>query len=158
MRCPRFGFSPCLLRYYCYNCFKTANKEDINSGITRNTLTALPMTTNLLKEEEMRKSNTIKVLALFAVASMVIAACGGGGQEPAATEAGAGGAKVTSTGFECPEPNPRMEVTSTELNVFVWTEYFPQDILDCFELVDDAITLNRDEYSSNEEMYAKLSA
>jgi spermidine/putrescine-binding protein len=39
----------------------------------------------------------------------------------------------------------------------VWTEYFPQDMLDCFELVYD-IKLNRDEYSSNEEMYAKLSA
>ena len=50
-----------------------------------------------------------------------------------------------------------MEVTSTELNIFVWTEYFPQDMLDCFELVYD-IKLNRDEYSSNEEMYAKLSA
>jgi spermidine/putrescine-binding protein len=43
------------------------------------------------------------------------------------------------------------------LNVFVWTEYFPQDMLDCFELVY-GIALNRDEYSSNEEMYAKLSA
>ena len=102
----------------------------------------------------MRKSNIIRVLALCVLASIILTACGGGG---AATEAPASGAKVTSTGFECPEPNPRMEVTSTELNVFVWTEYFPQDMLDCFELVYD-IKLNRDEYSSNEEMYAKLSA
>jgi len=105
----------------------------------------------------MIKSNTIKVLALFAVASMLLSACGGGGAEPAATEPAASGGNVTSSGFECPEPNPRMEVTSTELNLFVWTEYFPQDMLDCFELVYD-IQLNRDEYSSNEEMYAKLSA
>ena len=105
----------------------------------------------------MSKSNTIKVLALFVAASMILAACGGGGAETPATEAAAEGPKVTSSGFECPEPNPRMEVTSTELNVFVWTEYFPQDMLDCFELVYD-IKLNRDEYSSNEEMYAKLSA
>jgi spermidine/putrescine-binding protein len=109
------------------------------------------------KEEEMSKSNTIKVLALFVAASMLLAACGGGGAETPATEAAAEGPKVTSSGFECPEANPRMEVTSKELNVFVWTEYFPQDMLDCFELVYD-IKLNRDEYSSNEEMYAKLSA
>ncbi len=50
-----------------------------------------------------------------------------------------------------------MEVTSTELNLFVWTEYIPQDMLECFELVY-GIKVNRDEYSSNEEMYAKLSA
>jgi spermidine/putrescine-binding protein len=105
----------------------------------------------------MSKSNTIKLLAIFAMASMILTACGAGGGQPAATEPAASGPKVTASGFECPEPNPRMEVTSTELNLFVWTEYFPQDMLDCFELVY-GITLNRDEYSSNEEMYAKLSA
>ncbi len=102
----------------------------------------------------MSKKNIMKLLGLFVAASMVLVACGGG--TPAATEAPSG-PKVTSTGFECPEPSPRVEVTSTELNLFVWTEYFPQDMLDCFELVYD-IKLNRDEYSSNEEMYAKLSA
>jgi len=50
-----------------------------------------------------------------------------------------------------------MEVTSQELNLFVWTEYIPQDTIECFELVY-GIKVNRDEYSSNEEMYAKLSA
>ena len=105
----------------------------------------------------MSKSNAIRLLALFVIASIILTACGAGGGETAATEPAASGAKITSSGFECPEPNPRMEVTSTELNLFVWTEYFPQDMLDCFELVYD-ITLNRDEYSSNEEMYAKLSA
>jgi spermidine/putrescine transport system substrate-binding protein len=68
-----------------------------------------------------------------------------------------GGGKVTSSGYECPEPNPKMEVTSTELNLFVWTEYIPQDMQECFELVY-GVTVNRDEYSANEEMYAKLSA
>jgi spermidine/putrescine transport system substrate-binding protein len=103
----------------------------------------------------MSKSNILKLLAVFVIASMVLTACGGGG--PAATEPAAGGPKVTTSGFECPEPSPRMDVTSTELNIFVWTQYFPQDMLDCFELVYD-IKLNRDEYSANEEMYAKLSA
>jgi spermidine/putrescine-binding protein len=50
-----------------------------------------------------------------------------------------------------------MEVTSTELNLFVWTEYIPQEVIDCFEEVY-GIDVNRDEYSTNEEMYAKLSA
>jgi spermidine/putrescine-binding protein len=65
--------------------------------------------------------------------------------------------KTTSTGFVCPEPQPKMDVTSTELNIFVWTEYIPQDIIDCFEAVY-GVKVNRDEYSSNEEMYAKLQA
>jgi spermidine/putrescine-binding protein len=68
------------------------------------------------------------------------------------------GAQITSSsGFVCPQPNPRMDVTSKELNLFVWTEYIPKDMLECFEKVY-GITVNRDEYSANEEMYAKLSA
>ncbi len=64
--------------------------------------------------------------------------------------------KTSSDGFACPEPQPKMDVKSTTLNLFVWTEYIPQDILDCFEAVY-GIKINRDEYSSNEEMYAKVS-
>lgn len=63
--------------------------------------------------------------------------------------------KVTSSGFVCPEPSPRLEVSSKELNLYVWTEYVPQDIIDCFELVY-GVKVNVDNYSSAEEMYAKL--
>ncbi len=81
-------------------------------------------------------------------------------ESPAATEPAAfnsvSSGKTTSTGFDCPEPNPRMDVKSTELNMFVWTEYIPQDIIDCFELVY-GVKINRDEYSSAEEMFAKFS-
>jgi spermidine/putrescine-binding protein len=105
----------------------------------------------------MRKS-MFKLLAILSIASMVLAACGSANTSSGSTaEPEVGGQKVTSSGFVCPEPNPRMDVTSKELNIFVWTEYFPQDMLDCFEMVYD-INLNRDEYSSNEEMYAKVSA
>lgn len=100
----------------------------------------------------MRKGNVFGLLAIFAIASLVLAACGGG----QTTEA-SGGPKVTSSGFTCPEAEFPTEVTSTELNLFVWTEYIPPDMQECFELVY-GITVNRDEYSSNEEMYAKLSA
>jgi spermidine/putrescine-binding protein len=142
----------------------------------------------------MSKSTTIKVLALFAAASMILAACGGStatatqapateapaATEPAVTEApttaateaptsaateapaatqppAAGSGIFTDSGYECPAPENKMDVQSTELNLFVWTEYIPQDMIDCFEKVYN-ITVNRDEYSANEEMYAKLSA
>lgn len=90
------------------------------------------------------------VLCSVIIVALVVAACGGG----SAPTAPAGSDTSASA---CPEPNPRMEVTSTELNLFVWTEYIPQDTIDCFEEVY-GIRVNKDEYSSNEEMYAKLSA
>jgi spermidine/putrescine-binding protein len=102
----------------------------------------------------MNKNKIFKLLALLVIATMVLTACGGGS---AATQPAVDGPKVTSTGFECPVPEFPMEVTSKELNIFVWTEYIPTDMQDCFELVY-GIKVNRDEYSANEEMYAKLSA
>ena len=101
---------------------------------------------------------------LLLIASLLLAACGGGSASTDSAPAGdAAGetanseAKVAGSGFVCPEANPRMEVTSEELNLFVWTEYFPEELIECFELVY-GIRVNKDEYSSNEEMYAKLSA
>jgi len=102
----------------------------------------------------MNKNNLLKLLALFVVASLVLAACGSGGTPESPT---AEGPKVTSSGFACPEPEFPAKVTSTELNIFVWTEYIPVEMVECFELVY-GIKVNRDEYSSNEEMYAKVSA
>ncbi|MFZ1769779.1 MAG: extracellular solute-binding protein, partial [Caldilinea sp.] len=89
------------------------------------------------------------LIALFLV-MLSMAACGGAAEAPDAASADEGGSA-------CPAPDPRLEVTSTELNLFVWTEYIPQDIIDCFEEVY-GVRVNKDEYSSNEEMYAKLSA
>jgi len=63
----------------------------------------------------------------------------------------------TASGFVCPAPQPRLEVTSRELNLFVWTEYIPNEMLECFQRVYN-VRINRDEYSANEEMYAKLLA
>lgn len=102
----------------------------------------------------MRKNNLFKLLGLFVVAGMVLAACSGGNQ---ATETAASGEKITSTGFVCPPVEFPAEVTSTELNIFVWTEYIPSEMIECFELVT-GIKVNRDEYSANEEMNAKVSA
>jgi spermidine/putrescine-binding protein len=62
---------------------------------------------------------------------------------------------VTSSGFKCPAPNPRVEHTSTEFNLFTWTEYVPPDIVECFGLVY-GVTVNVDMFSSNEELQTKL--
>jgi spermidine/putrescine-binding protein len=97
------------------------------------------------------KNNLWKLLALLVMGSMLLAACGG---QPSA---GDGGEKVTASGFVCPEPQTQTEVTSKELNLFVWTEYIPTEWKECYELVY-GVKINHDEYSSNEEMYAKLSA
>lgn len=103
----------------------------------------------------MLKKSMFNLLAVFAILSIALTACGGGGsEEPSAADTGE---KVTSTGFVCPAPQYPAEVTSTELNIFVWTEYIPVEMIECFELVYN-IKVNRDEYSSNEEMYAKVSA
>ncbi|RIK44509.1 MAG: hypothetical protein DCC55_02265 [Chloroflexi bacterium] len=96
--------------------------------------------------------------ALGLVVALLLAGCAGA-VAPGATPAPVGEAQAPTTaeGFACPEPSPRMEVTSTQLNLFVWTEYIPQEMIDCFEEIY-GVTVNREEYSSNEEMYAKLSA
>lgn len=89
----------------------------------------------------MSKQVLSKLLGLVAVLSLVLAACGGGGEGE----------------FVCPEPEVKMDVSSKELNLFVWTEYIPTEWKTCFEEVY-GVKINHDEYSSNEEMYAKLSA
>jgi spermidine/putrescine-binding protein len=94
-----------------------------------------------------------KIVVLLTAASLLLAACAP--QQPAA----GGGQKeyVTSSGFVCPLPESDAPVTSKELNLFVWTEYIPSEWKECFEMVY-GVTINHDEYSSAEEMYAKLSA
>jgi spermidine/putrescine-binding protein len=104
------------------------------------------------KEEEMSKAKVFKMLVTFVIFSLVLTACAGA--KPAAPTVGP---KITSTGFKCPEPEFPVQVKSKELNLFVWTEYIPPDMQECFQLVY-GIKVNRDEYSANEEMYAKLSA
>ncbi len=91
-----------------------------------------------------------RVLVVLLAASLTLAACG-------AQQGSTDGEIVTSSGFVCPLPDYEIEVTSRELNLFVWTEYIPNDMIECFEKVY-GVTVNREEFSSNEEMYAKVSA
>ena len=126
----------------------------------------------------LKSSRTMWIaMVMLVIGSLALTACGGGAapatsapataapqpaqatQAPAEqpTDAPASSGKTTSSGFECPVPQNKIDVTSTELNLFVWTEYIPQDAIECFELVY-GVKVNRKEYSSNEEMYASLSA
>jgi spermidine/putrescine-binding protein len=89
-------------------------------------------------------------LILSSVLLIVLTACAAG-SEPASTDE-----LVTSNGFACPQPNPRVEFDSDTVNIFTWTEYVPEDIFDCFGMVYD-VTVNVDYFSSNEELYSKVS-
>jgi spermidine/putrescine-binding protein len=102
------------------------------------------------RRQKMKKIALWKMLAAVLLAGITLTACAGGASPTQAQH-------VTSSGFVCPEPQNKVDVTSKQLNLFVWTDYIPQDILDCYEMVY-GVTINRDEYSSNEEMYAKLTA
>lgn len=89
-------------------------------------------------------------LILSSVLLIVLTACAAGG-EPAGS-----GELVTASGFVCPEPSPRVEFESAEVNIYTWSEYIPADIFDCFSMVYD-VTVNVDYFSSNEELYSKVS-
>jgi spermidine/putrescine-binding protein len=64
--------------------------------------------------------------------------------------------KITTDGFNCPEPNPRLQVSSTELNLYTWSTYVPQDLIECYQLIY-GVKVNYKEYESQEEMYAGIS-
>jgi spermidine/putrescine-binding protein len=59
--------------------------------------------------------------------------------------------------FACPPANPRLEVTSSELNLYTFAEYVPDDHIRCFEEAY-GITVNQDVYSTNSELRAKLAS
>lgn len=100
----------------------------------------------------MSKANSFHTLALLVIASLMLTACVGGKEELPPTTS----VNITPAGFDCPKPEFPIEVTSTELNLFVRTEYIPSDVQICFEQVS-GIKVNRDEYSNDVDMYAGIS-
>jgi len=94
--------------------------------------------------------NKRRVVSCLILMASILSACGNAGNTSQDQY-------VTSNGFECPAPSPRMEHTSTTLNLFTWTEYVPQEIIDCFGLVY-GVEVNVSMFSSNEELQAKLTA
>ncbi len=103
--------------------------------------------------EKVMKKNIPFNLWLAVLVCLALAACNG---SVVVTETPTDAPKTTSSGFVCPDPEFPMEVTSTELNLFVWTEYIPTEMIECFELVY-GIKVYRDEYSSDEGMYDGVS-
>ena len=73
---------------------------------------------------------TLKFITILVLFALLLAACGGG--QPA---------------------KPK----STELNLYAWSEYIPQAMLDGFTQ-ETGVKVNYDTYSSNEELMAKLQA
>lgn len=96
------------------------------------------------------KIHRLARLILSSVLLIVLTACAAE-SEPTAPEE-----LVTSSGFVCPLPNPPIEFESKKINIFTWTEYVPADIFDCFGLVY-GVEVNVDYFSSNEELYSKVS-
>jgi spermidine/putrescine-binding protein len=102
----------------------------------------------------MNQNKLIKLFWFLVLAGTILTACGGGTAIPeSATEV----SKITSNGYICPAPEYPTEITSTELNLFVWTEYIPIEMIECFELVY-GVKVQRHEYSSDEGMVEGISS
>jgi spermidine/putrescine transport system substrate-binding protein len=104
----------------------------------------------------MRRNPAQQVSLGMAVLCWLLAGCSGPGPEPTAVSKAVTSVpsdKITTTGFNCPEPNPRVEFSSAELNLYVWSEYTPPDFVECFQLLY-GVKVNLTEYNSDEEMYA----
>ncbi len=84
-------------------------------------------------------------LLVMLACSLVLTGCGGQATPTKAPEATA-----------APAPG-EPQITSKELNLYGWSEYVPQDLLDAFSQ-KYGIKVNYDTYSSNEELLAKLQA
>lgn len=82
-------------------------------------------------------------LAMAAACALLALGCG------KSEEAAAPAAEATA---EKPAGAP-----SGELNLFAWSEYLPQRVIDDFEK-ESGITVNYEQYASNEEMLAKLTS
>lgn len=93
----------------------------------------------------MKKTHLMWVLML--VMSIVLSACGGSQATPTTNQ------PAPTTG----QVEPTKAPVSTTLNLYAWSEYVPQTLLDDFS-AKYGITVNYDTYSSNEEMLAKLQA
>lgn len=94
---------------------------------------------------------------------LIVAACAPAptAAPPAPTEAPTEAAAPTeapAAATEAPTAAPQpAKPTSTELNLYAWTDYIPQQMLDDFTAAY-GIKINYDTYSSNEEALAKLQA
>lgn len=104
-------------------------------------------------EKAMNENKPFKYLLLLILVSLVLAACG---VSPVVTVTATEIPRITSSGYACPDPEFPIEVDSTEINLFVWTEYIPTEVIECFERVYN-IKVNLDGYSSDQGLYDGIS-
>ncbi len=127
----------------------------------------------------MRKSaRFLSVVTFLAVASLLLAACATPTPaaaptpvpptpvpptavpptKPPAAVAATVPPTVAPTATSTPKPTAAPPVvTSKELNLYAWSEYVPQELLDAFAK-EYKVKVNYDTYASNEELLAKLQA
>jgi spermidine/putrescine-binding protein len=90
-----------------------------------------------------------RMLSLFAVLAMVLAACGDSDQES------------TTTGAETPDDGPatacEVDEVDGDLSFYNWSEYIDPDLISAFEEQYD-VDVIEDFYDSNEAMLAQLQA
>lgn len=101
-------------------------------------------------------------LALGLTGMLALAACGGettmGGGSEAASSAPAPASSDTGGGETSPEPAADFPTPNGgEVNLYNWTDYISPELLERFES-ETGITVNLDNYDSNETMLAKLQA
>jgi spermidine/putrescine-binding protein len=106
----------------------------------------------------MKKVYSIALLFLAVV--MVLSACGGGQTQAPTAQPTTAQAQPTTAQAQptaVPVEPTAVPVKSTTLNLYAWSSYVPQQLLDDFSK-KYGITVNYDTYESNEEMLAKLQA
>jgi len=96
------------------------------------------------------------ILALSLAAAVALSGCS---QEPEKTAASAEAAKAATAPAAAPNEAapaaPAAKPVLKELNLFAWSEYVPQGVIDGFTK-ETGIQVNYETYASNEEMLAKL--
>ncbi len=101
-----------------------------------------------------------RLISVLLIVPIILAGCAAPTQAPpppaAPTEAPAQ-APTQAGPAPTAAPAAPAKPTSTELNLYAWTDYVPQQMLDDFSKTF-GIKVNYDTYSSNEEMLAKLQA
>ena len=111
----------------------------------------------------------IKGITLIVLVGLLLISCSpgtGAGSTPVIPETSgettpAAGEAAATPAVNATQPagatNGTSPVTSKELNLYGWSEYIPQALLDGFTK-EYGVTVNYDTYSSNEELMAKLQA
>lgn len=99
----------------------------------------------------MKRIGALLYLVAMAIVTLLIGC--GEKKEPQQQTAPAGGSAKAAPSAAAPAPAPLLK----ELNLFAWSEYVPQEVIDGFTK-ETGVKVNYETYASNEEMLSKLLA